>query len=514
LKTDAGSIFVFRRPTAIVCSVAINRRSQHGGQTMHRTRRSFVKLAGASLLASGVGSRQVLWTRSATAQTPGDLPKFDGEVLFDESARSVAGGDFGNGVHRPPFAILRPRSVDDIVRIMAYANKSGRKLAMRGRGHSLYGQAQVEGGIVIDSSTLNAIRPVGDDLLDVEPGALWGDVAKAALAQGRIPPVVVDALMLSVGGTLSVGGIGETSYREGCQVDHVRELDVVTASGDQVTCSAERDDELFRMTLAGLGQCGIIVRARLRLAPRPGYVVLRTLNYADLQTLVSDQGRLATVEGLGPLTSRIVKEPTGQVRFQLIGGTFFADGEAGDGTPPWMTGLRHASEAAPVRLPYWGYLDRRTASQMTGIAAVKRGQKNPSLAFMLPEASITPFVTNVLTTPETFVGIWLIEVFPMLTARFTQPLFKMPAADLSFGVRLQRRTSAEQMHDPQAMLAANQTLLTQLLAAGGKVYPPYAPILSQEQWQQHYEPATWQRLRTAKKRYDPNNVLTPGAGIF
>ena len=119
----------------------------------------------------------------------------------------------------------------------------------------------------------------------------------------------------------------------------------------------------------------------------------------------------------------------------------------------------------PVRLPYWDYLDRRTASQTGSIAAVKRGAKNPSLAFMLPDVAVVPFVADVLTTPDEFAGIWLIEVFPMITARCTQPLQKMPAADLSFGVRLQRRTSAAAMHDPQAMLAANQKLVTRLLAS-------------------------------------------------
>jgi len=68
----------------------------------------------------------------------------------------------------------------------------------------------------------------------------------------------------------------------------------------------------------------------------------------------------------------------------------------------------------------------------------------------------------------------------MITARCTQPPQKMPAAVLSFGVRLHRRTSAAAMHDPQAMLAANQKLVTRLLALGGKVYPPYAPVLTQE----------------------------------
>ena len=83
-------------------------------------------------------------------------------------------------------------------------------------------------------------------------------------------------MMLTVGGTLSVGGMGETSYRLGAQVDHVLELGIVTGAGEFVTCSAERNSELFRMVLAGVGQCGIIVRAQLRLTRAPKYVATRT----------------------------------------------------------------------------------------------------------------------------------------------------------------------------------------------------------------------------------------------
>ena len=64
------------------------------------------------------------------------------------------------------------------------------------------------------------------------------------------------------------------------------------------------------------------------------------------------------------------------------------------------------------------------------------------------------------------------------------------------------------------MLAANHALLPRLQAAGGKIYPPYCPILSKEQWQTHYGPETWARFAAAKRSFDPNNVLTPGAGIF
>jgi FAD/FMN-containing dehydrogenase len=56
-----------------------------------------------------------------------------------------------------PAAVLKPRTVEDVRRIVRFANDHARKVTMRGRGHSQYGQALAQGGIVIDSSTLNGV---------------------------------------------------------------------------------------------------------------------------------------------------------------------------------------------------------------------------------------------------------------------------------------------------------------------------------------------------------------------
>jgi FAD/FMN-containing dehydrogenase len=64
------------------------------------------------------------------------------------------------------------------------------------------------------------------------------------------------------------------------------------------------------------------------------------------------------------------------------------------------------------------------------------------------------------------------------------------------------------------MLAANQRLAAKALEQGGKVYPPFAPILASAQWQQHYGHSTWERFRAAKLEFDPNNVLNRSAGLF
>jgi FAD/FMN-containing dehydrogenase len=64
------------------------------------------------------------------------------------------------------------------------------------------------------------------------------------------------------------------------------------------------------------------------------------------------------------------------------------------------------------------------------------------------------------------------------------------------------------------MMASNRELLAKMTSAGGKRYSPYSGVMSSEEWAAHFGPELWRRLSEAKKKFDPNNVLTPGAGIF
>ena len=53
-----------------------------------------------------------------------------------------------------------------------------------------------------------------------------------------------------------------------------------------------------------------------------------------------------------------------------------------------------------------------------------------------------------------------------------------------------------------------------MTALGGKRYAPYAMAISPTEWQEHFGPDVWRRLAAAKKRYDPNAVLSPQPTIF
>jgi FAD/FMN-containing dehydrogenase len=187
------------------------------------SRRDFGKglAGGAAFLAL-----QPAWNRLATAQSlRNDLKDLGGEWSFDDAALQAAADDFGHVVHKKPAAMLRPGDAQDIAKLLQFANRQGVKVAMRGQGHSFFGQTQVADGVVIDSSSLNAIRIVQSGTggtAEIGPGSKWHPVLMAANAQKLTVPVITDTF-LSAGGTISTGGFGVTTYNLGLQVDHVQE---------------------------------------------------------------------------------------------------------------------------------------------------------------------------------------------------------------------------------------------------------------------------------------------------
>lgn len=108
--------------------------------------------------------------RGNDAETsPAALPRVEGAFVTSEEPLRAASVDWGHSLERVPPAVLRPGSIDDVVRVVRYADRHGVPLAMRGRRHCAYGQAQVARGIVIDSSTLTRMHWEGREFT-VEAG--------------------------------------------------------------------------------------------------------------------------------------------------------------------------------------------------------------------------------------------------------------------------------------------------------------------------------------------------------
>ncbi|KAL5993519.1 Cytokinin dehydrogenase 3 [Asimina triloba] len=211
--------------------------------------------------------------------------------------------DFGRIVSSSPSAVMRPQSPKEISQLLSFlassphlSSSSAVTVAARGAGHSIHGQAQAPNGIVVEMDSLPpSIRihkkrdgEAGFSYADVSGGTLWVELLKESFKVGLAPRSWTDYLSLSIGGTLSNGGISGQTFKYGPQISNILQLDVVTGKGELVTCSPNQSSELFYAVLGGLGQFGIITSARILLQDAP---------QKDQELLVSLPDQVDYVEG-------------------------------------------------------------------------------------------------------------------------------------------------------------------------------------------------------------------------
>ena len=419
-------------------------------------------------------------------------PIFGGRLDRSLEARRAAAQDFGRGVERLPFGVLVAKDAHDVRRAVMLAAAHRFPITVRGQGHSAYGQTQAANGIVIDTKNMQSLRWAGDACIDAGPGANWLDVAKFALVRGLTPPVMPDtSICLTVGGTLSVGGWGETSHRFGGQVDHVVELEVVTGSGARIVCSRQHHRQLFEAMLAGMGQCGIIVRARLAMVKAPSTATQQIVPCKDAADFVAIM-RARAGEPDNAIVGTLTRTPTGLV--------------------PSVTTNRFDAErpGEPTR-PFWDYVDRNTKSFLDSVKSGDILRPHPYISFFVPEGAAVAIVQRLLTEPELTFGADRVVAFPYVRDHFRAPMFALPKAERGFHIRLYKKPALGDVVAQKRMLAINDAFMKDILAAGGTVYLPHAPIPTRDQLEQQYGSARLAAFQAAKRLYDPAGILAPHA---
>lgn len=479
-------------------------------------RRAFVAsvAAGAAVIAFDPRSRSWITEAHAKPASIIRLPQLDGELVVEPAALSEAADDFGHIIHRTPIAVLRPGSARDVAALVRYANRHGIRVAMRGQGHSTFGQAQAEGGVVIDSRTLSTIHHVGFDGAVVDAGARWISVLQASLPLGLSPPVFTDYIELSVGGTLSVGGIGGAAHRHGLQIDNVLELEVVTGEGQLVTCSPVERAALFDSVLGGLGQFAIIVRAKIRLVPAQASARVYRLFYADLATYLNDQRLVVMDERFDYLEGQVVPAAAGGFEFMLEAAAYFSQPNAPNDAQ-LLSGLH--GDPARTTIEDTSYFDwqNRLAPQVEILKQVGAwALPHPFFDIFLPASQTQAYVASVLanlTLADT--GQGPILLYPFKRSKLKRPFFEVPAEEILFIFDILRFSVPPTPDVVQGMLASNRALFERARAVGGKRYPISSIAFSRADWIEHYG-SDWFSFLLQKARFDPRNVLTPGQGIF
>ena len=184
----------------------------------------------------------------------------EGDPSYDE-LRKV----FNAAIDRKPALIARCSGVADVIAALAVAREQGLDVSVRGGGHSVAGHAVVDGGVMID------LRPMSQVRVDPEQrvawcggGANWGQLDREtqafdlAVTGGRMPDTGVGGLTLG-------GGSGWLERKYGFTVDSLLSVEVVTADGEFVVASADRNPDLFWALKGGGGNFGVVTGFEFRL---------------------------------------------------------------------------------------------------------------------------------------------------------------------------------------------------------------------------------------------------------
>jgi cytokinin dehydrogenase len=478
---------------------------------------------GTGLAVLGWSPRAQAWVVDPLAPEAGDViavPELEGTLILPSDVAGFT-EDFGHLVRQKPRAVLTPKSVKDIARVVAYAAKYGIKVAVNGQSgpdgaresHSQYGQALVDGGIAINLKPLATIHSIGTGVANVGAGCTWAQLVKATFATGQRPPVLNDMIHLSIGGTLSVGGLGGTSGRFGTQADNVKEIDVVTGRGELLTCSPSKNPELFEAVLAGGGQCGLIVRAVLKLIPAKPMVRFVDLIYTDQAAFLRDSVKA--------MRSSLVEDQNGYIVPGTGGGWQYLLSLAVSYTPPTVPDTsvlgQLSGTAGPIAdMPHLDWLFR-----FDGLWAQLKQQgfwaaKKPWVSVMVAATEAPALLTTVLgeLKPDQL-GAGITRMSPMNASVIKRQAFMLPrrSAPEIFEMTMTRFPPPD-YPDINGLLAQNRRFYNKTVALGGKRYLIGAiPNMSQQDWKTHYGDR-WATVQALKAKYDPSNVLTPGQKMF
>ncbi len=211
-------------------------------------------------------------------------------MLSDEHLLFSYQQDFGKILTGSPAFICIPPNTQTLQEIIKFSSHACISLTIRGNGMSQSGQSLAEeGGLVIHMQNFNQLSSIERNCVWADVNCSWHDVTAQTALINKVPPVLPYNGNLSIGGVLSAGGIGASSFKYGAVVDNIEALEVVCANGDAQR--VDKSSPLFYSCLAGQGQFAVITRACLKLHRVEKNVRTFMLLYIDKKTWLSDMER-------------------------------------------------------------------------------------------------------------------------------------------------------------------------------------------------------------------------------
>jgi FAD/FMN-containing dehydrogenase len=166
-----------------------------------------------------------------------------------------------------PKHIATPTSEAELIALVAGAKRAGLTIRVAGTGHSFVPLCASDGLLL----SLDGMQGVITENKPALRATVWAgtkihQLGEPLLAAGMALENQGDIDRQAIAGAVSTGTHG-TGFSTGSMSTQVAGLRIVTASGEIVECSAEREPDIFQAARVSLGALGVLSQITLRLLP-------------------------------------------------------------------------------------------------------------------------------------------------------------------------------------------------------------------------------------------------------
>ncbi|MEV0847405.1 FAD-binding protein [Streptomyces sp. NPDC049954] len=182
--------------------------------------------------------------------------------------RSVAGPvrNWAGNITFTPSVLHRPASVDELSGLVADA----RRVRVLGSGHSFNRIADPDDrdGLLVSLAGLPSLIEVDEAARTVRVGGgvRYAELARVVHTHGLALPNMASLPHISVAGSVATGTHGSGNGL-GSLATQVRGVELVTASGEALSLSRDKDGERFEGAVVSLGALGVVTALTLDLVP-------------------------------------------------------------------------------------------------------------------------------------------------------------------------------------------------------------------------------------------------------
>jgi glycolate oxidase len=202
-----------------------------------------------------------------------------------------------------PDLVVRPRSAKEISEIVKLASKENIPIVPRGGASwGLGGAVPINGGIVLDMTSMNQIIEIDEDNLSatVESGINWKLLYDTLMRKGyMIGAYPSSAFAASIGGWINTGGVGVGTYKYGSVGDQLRSMEVVLPNGNIIetgfkkVISNSSGYNLTDLFLSSEGTLGVVSKVTLKIYPAPEEIRPLSYDFSKLESLCTVTKKIA-----------------------------------------------------------------------------------------------------------------------------------------------------------------------------------------------------------------------------